>query len=128
MRPEEWIIYGEVGISSKTIWSVMTGVVREPVSQYDIFRHFDVPHDPDDFKRCYLVLVLFPEWKKHLSEVAEIFPKWGPMVRSWEEMERLHKSGRSKELYELMHKLEDQGRVEDGWIQTNPGSWERRGP
>ena len=43
MTPEEWIVNGEVGVSSKTIWAVMMGVVTD--KQECNWRH-DTPKDP----------------------------------------------------------------------------------
>ena len=125
MTPLEWIAGNDTGISSKTIWAVMMNAVPENYG----FGHFDTPLDPSDFGRCYRLLALFPDWKNRLDEVAEKFPKWGPMVREWDTMtalyERDYESGKSSELYDLMQKLVDEGRLSDGWIKTGPGSWKR---
>ncbi|MCB0374546.1 MAG: hypothetical protein KDD04_01355 [Sinomicrobium sp.] len=47
MTLNEWIINGETGISSKTMWAAITGTVTAGRKGYG----FDVPHDPDDFRR-----------------------------------------------------------------------------
>lgn len=83
MKPNEWIIEGDVGVSSRTIWAVMTGIVAKP-RQCD--RHYDTPSDPDDFSRCYKLLCLFPEWKARLPKVAKIFTKWMPYIREWDKL------------------------------------------
>jgi len=114
MNPNEWIIGGDTGISSKTIWAVMMGSIPNNPSPFQ----FDTPLDPSDFGRCHRLLVLFPEWRDRLPEVAEVFPKWGPMIREWDKMtalyERDYKSGISTELYKLMQKLVDEGRLAEG--------------
>lgn len=111
MTENEWIIGNDTGISSETIWAVMMGVSNSGTRPFG----FDVPHDPSDFGRCYRLLKYIPEWKGRLNEVATCFPKWIPMVREWDKMiaiyERDLESGKSSELFDLMQKLEDEGRT-----------------
>lgn len=70
-----WATFGEQGISSRTIFAVMT----EAIQYKDVFprdwARFNVPHDPPDFRRCYLLLKLIPEWRERLEEMADDFPK-----------------------------------------------------
>lgn len=82
LTPAQWIVFGEVGTSSRTIWGVMTGAVISYVGDWN----FDVPADMDDFSRCYKLIALFPEWRQRLPEVAQIFPKWIPFVREWDKL------------------------------------------
>jgi hypothetical protein len=105
-----WLQSGDTGTSSLTIYSVLAN------KPYVLGIRFgaDVPHDPDDFGRCHRLLKRYPEWRDRLGEVAAKYPKWGPMVREWGRMTELYirdePTGRSKELYELMRTLEDEGR------------------
>ena len=128
MNPHEWIISHDTGTSSKTIWAVMMGAITGREHWYA----FDIPHDPDDFGRCHRLLQHIPEWRNRLNEVAEIFPKWKPMVREWDRLTLMYignlHGGReySDEMYKFMSKLNDEGRIADGWKQTGPGSWEKR--
>jgi len=82
--PEEWLAGDDTGISSLTIYSVMTGV---RVSRTGI------PHDSDDFGRCHRLLSLFPEWRGRLGEVAARFPEWRGLVEAWGELEGLYEQG-----------------------------------
>lgn len=107
-----WAAFGERGISSRTIFSVMTRVVAyKDLFPYD-WRWFDIPHDPADFRRCYLLLKLIPEWHERLEEMAQAFDKWRPFVDRWDEMtalweqERENKDRMAPRLYELMQKCE----------------------
>ena len=52
--PIAWLTNGDTGISSKTIWLVMMGR-RLGANDWA-----DVPHDPDDFGRCYRLLQVMP--------------------------------------------------------------------
>lgn len=96
-REQMWLANGETGISSKTIHAVLTGTVDNTVfnTSPSWFR-YDVPHDPSDFRRCYLLLKFIPEWKQRLHEVAERFPKWKPFVEQWDELTRLYEEERDK--------------------------------
>lgn len=101
VRAEWWRDNGSVGISSKTIWSVLHGrAVRHSV---------DVPHDPDDFGRCHRLLELIPEWVPRLPEVSAKYPAWTKLIAAWPEMERLYveelPSGKCPKLYALMQEL-----------------------
>ena len=99
--PDEWLRGRDTGTSSLTIFSVMNNQV--------VTKHYDLPHDPDDFGRCYRLLKLFPSWKNRLSEVVKRFPEWGPMVREWDTITKLYEqelpTGLAPRCYELMQQL-----------------------
>jgi len=142
MKPEQWVIEGKVGVSSRTIWAVMMGIVTEP-RQCD-GQYYDTPHDPDDFSRCFNLLVEFPEWTKRLNEVGKLFPKWQPFVREWSKLKEMHyqwcidiENYRKEKIihpqkkfkngmYDFMHELADEGMLLDGWTKIGVGSWERK--
>lgn len=121
-----WALGRDTGTSSKTIFSVMTG------SELD---RSDVPYDPDDFGRCYRLLVLFPEWIPRLKEVADIYPEWGPMVREWDKLTTEYITAKNSppepstrqdawsKLYNHMSALIDEGRIAAGWKNPIPGTW-----
>ena len=103
-----WAALGEQGISSRTIFSVMTGTIAyEDKFPRECLR-FNVPHDPDDFRRCYLLLKLIPEWREQLEEMGKTFDSWWPFVYHWDEMTALYEQERNNEnrlapkLYEMM--------------------------
>lgn len=110
--PMTWILGPDTGISSVTIWHVMTGQLWPGC--YQSFGP-DVPPDPSDFGRCHRLLQVFPAWRARLSEVARRYPVWGPMVREWDRMTALYEQesqrpdGMAPELYKLMKQLEDEG-------------------
>jgi hypothetical protein len=127
VKPLDWIAYGDVGVSSRTIWAVMVGVIQK--GPIPCGSAYDVPHDPDDFRRCYNLLKLFPSWRQRLSRVSAIFPAWTPFVSSWDKIEALFERERSTglcpETYKLMQQLREESMLLDGWIKTGPGSWTR---
>jgi len=104
MKPEQWIVNGEVGTSSKTIWAVMMNAV---IKNGNSWWNYDVPHDPDDFSRCWKLLMLIPEWRKRLPEVAEIFPKWKPFVREWDKLTKMYEQNLIDNLYGYSHEMMD---------------------
>lgn len=109
--PLAWLLSGDTGISSTTIWSVMMG---EKPSGGGGFGP-SVPWDPSDFGRCYRLLKRFPAWRKRLGEVADALPDWAPLVREWDELERLYEqelpTGSAPTLYARMKVLIDEGRA-----------------
>lgn len=52
------------------------------------------PSDADDFGRCHRLLVLFPEWRSRLVEVAMKYPNtaWPKIVARWSELETAHEA------------------------------------
>ena len=92
------------GVSSETIWSVMTGLPVKDAGH---------PYDPDDFGRCYRLLQHFPAWRSRLGEVAAAYPNtpWVDYVEHWSEMEVLweeesqRRDGMARKLYALMQKI-----------------------
>lgn len=119
MTPTEWLLSGDTGVSSQTIFAVMT---RSKISRTD------VPYDPSDFGQCYRLLALFPEWRPRLREVSALFPEWGPLVDAWDELTGLYEEGlqnplrRAPKLYERMRALIDEGRIAAGWERAGAGS------
>lgn len=99
-----WLQGTDTGVSSKTIWSVMTG---HPVESYSI------PYDPADFGRCYRLLQVMPEWRTRLHLVADKYPRWRPFVDHWDELTALYEeelkspTGMAPRTYELMKQLRE---------------------
>jgi hypothetical protein len=137
MNPYEWILGRDTGTSSKTIWAVMMKAVNKGDACTESSITFDVPHDVDDFGRCYRLLALFPEWRGRLDEVSKIFVIWTPYIREWNKLEKLYnkylitkdgahysKSSAEYKLFSAMwnefcdfiRELEHEGRLLDGWV------------
>ncbi len=77
-RVNTWIVSGDTGLSSKTIWSTMLGI--------DLGDEINHPHDPADVGRCLRLLELMPEWKPRLSELTALDPHWRVLVARWEDI------------------------------------------
>lgn len=126
MTPEQWVMSGDTGVSSMTIWAVLMNAVPE---RHNGRTRFDVPHDDGDFGRCYRLLTLVPGFRKRLPEVAARFPIWGPFVRDWELLEQLYEGdGEDHEaLYRRIRALVDEGRLAAGLKRVGRSGWETPG-
>jgi hypothetical protein len=80
----KWLAHGSRGISSNTMFSVLTGV--------DALggRHGSHPHDPDDLDRCLRLLAAVPELRAKLPLMAKQSPEWAALVEHWQAIEQSH--------------------------------------
>ena len=105
VTPEEWAASRDTGTSSLTIYSAITGKPSH-------HRGYGVPHDPDDFGRCYRLLKLFPAWREKLSETVKLCREWEPFVQAWDELTALYEleapnhQGSAPKLYARMKEIE----------------------
>ena len=76
-RVNSWIVGGDTGLSSTTIWAVMLGLDAA------VGNH---PHDPADLGRCLRLLELMPEWRHRLQELADLSPEWKKLTFRWDEL------------------------------------------
>lgn len=118
-RAHKWIVSGDTGISSVTIWACMMGIEQIYLGRCD------TPSDPSDFGRCYRLFKLIPEWEERIEELRKYkigvhisvglpderhnHDKWGsfvdhyPQMKKWYEEE--YESGKCEGLYNLMKAL-----------------------
>jgi DNA-directed RNA polymerase subunit RPC12/RpoP len=100
VRADIWFDKGEVGLSSKCIANFMLGRELDEVNW---------PHDPDDFRRCDLLLRLIPEWKARMPEMASLGLGWTNLAPKWSEVEAKFyeelPGGKAPETYELIKSL-----------------------
>jgi hypothetical protein len=78
-----WLNCGERGISSEAIVSHLTGV---PVG-HSHWRGDDHPVDPDDFRRCQLLLAAVPLTRLTFGAMRTRSPQWARLVDAWAEIE-----------------------------------------
>lgn len=79
-RASNWIVNGQVGMSSRAIYCHMMGLADK--------RGFCTPLDPDDLNRCLLLLDLIPEWKPRMHEMAVHGHEWAGLAMAWDHIER----------------------------------------
>jgi hypothetical protein len=77
-RANQWIAGGDVGASSKAIWSVMQGMKPEQHAY---------PSDGSDLGRCIRLLRLIPEWRPRLGEMSSVSSYWAALVPAWDDLE-----------------------------------------
>lgn len=75
----EWLSSRDTGISSKTMFSAITGI---PVGCCDI------PYDIADVGRCVRMLRALPDLRSQLSKVIDLHKEWTPFIDCWKELER----------------------------------------
>lgn len=103
-RADFWFNHGEQGTSSQTIYQIMTS---KNIHGFIL----DHPYDPDDFRRCYGLLKMVPEWKGRIDEMRKVSPVWNRLVDHWDKLtEMFEASLKSKdqdasEMFELMQKI-----------------------
>jgi hypothetical protein len=93
------------GVSSCTILAELVPEMRR-LALHRLGEHgADVPHDPDDFGRCYRLLKILGEDSGALILVSLAHPKWSGLVDAWDELTRLYENEEFQRLYERMKEL-----------------------
>lgn len=72
-----WLATGERGNSSETMFTHLTGVNANRGTKNS---H---PYDPDDLRRCLLLLDQVPELKAEFPRMASVSPAWRRLVECW---------------------------------------------
>lgn len=114
----EWIGTHNVGISSRTMWCGLMGVGSGSAGR------FDIPHDADDFSRCY-DLVTFAEVSPayDLPRICEIFPWYKPIIDSWETLVELYEKQDYKGVYHLLSSKHAEVMRLQGYEKKQSGIW-----
>lgn len=75
-----WLATGERGMSSQAIVEHLTGV------RLDEWSHGNYPYDPDDFRRCQLLLNAVPLAGLMFPTMRDVSPQWARLVDVWNEI------------------------------------------
>ncbi len=75
-----WMANGEVGTSSKTMALRAIGMRNRDEGH---------PYDPDDLRRCLLLLEAIPAIRTHSEAIAAASQQWRALVDNWDELEAL---------------------------------------
>ena len=73
----EWLINGEVGISSSAMAAVSLG--HRP-------RDTSAPRDPDDLNRCMKLVARCPQVKNSFPQIRELSKRWEAVIDHWDEL------------------------------------------
>lgn len=107
-RAYKWAMGTWTNLPSKSIWSVMMGLVEK--NTFCDGKKYDVPHDAPDMNACCSLLITIPEWKGRLRELTDALPKWKPFVDNWERIEEIYRDiSRSSDMFPLVWDLAKQG-------------------
>lgn len=74
-----WLANGERGTSSDTLFTHLTGITA-------IRGYQSHPLDPDDFRRCELLLRQVAGLREKLHHARQISPVWERLVQHWDEI------------------------------------------
>lgn len=123
-KMQEWIGTHDIGISSRTMWCGLMGIQG---SSSGNCTRFDVPHDSDDFSRCY-DLVTFAEVSPayDLPRVYEIFPWYKPIIDCWESLAEMYKKQDYKGVYRLLSSKHDEVMHLQGFEKIGDGIWVKK--
>lgn len=86
-RIDFWFHHGERGMSSEAIFYIMTK--GTPIFG---LHH---PYDIDDFKRCYGLLKMVPEWRSRMSEMKKWSKEWSNLVDHWDVLSSMYENVKS---------------------------------
>lgn len=114
---QSWLNWGERGLSSDSIVSRITGAPIGSTRRIGSSH----PYDPDDFRRCELLLREVPEAREHMHLLAADCPLWAALVGAWDELVALAESeapgvfsgrrgGRAPKTYARMQELFEMAR------------------
>jgi hypothetical protein len=91
-----WYQHGEKGASSEAMFRVFdTGRIIPGDSH---------PYDPSDFKRCYGLLKMVPEWRARITEMKPVSKAWSNLVDNWDKLEKMYDS-KDTAMYNLIKQL-----------------------
>ena len=103
----QWLANGERGLSSETIATKLSGI--NCMGPFDSKKFGWSPSDPDDFRRCLLLLEQVPEFKERLHEMKEVSELWGKLVDNWDEFDKLYyeewDTGKCPKLFDRMKEI-----------------------
>lgn len=105
----DWLANGETGISSRAIAYKMLGV--RSTKEWDSH-----PKDPDDFRRCLLLVDRVPGIRKKIGKMRRVSRFWRELIDHWDDIEKCFKievpnysgnclGSRAPMTYDLMQKI-----------------------
>lgn len=119
----EWIGTRHVGVSSRTMWVALMGVARG-VNDYN--GGFDVPHDLDDFSRCYDLVTYGEVTKEELQKVVEAFPFYKPIIDRWDELVEAYLSPGGKGVYRILDSVYSEVMGLKGYVNLGGGLYSKQ--
>ncbi len=118
MTLNEWILFGQVGSSSKTMWAVISGTLTP--KNIDRFNP-EIPYDGDDFSRCYKFWKQCDLTDADLAKIKAMLPIWEPFIDNWYKLVSMYEN--DGKMHKYMQELVTQGRLNAGWVNEGNGCW-----
>ena len=110
----EWLLSGDTGTSSLTLAALAYGKKID---------RMDIPSDAGDFGRCYRLVKAVPEVKGCFHFIAKEFPKFDPIIQSWDQLCELYEKGEGDKLYKLLKQLWPECMRKAGFVEVSKGCW-----
>lgn len=99
-----WLQNGERGISSETMFTHLSGTHNLRAGRGECH-----PSDPDDFRRCHLLLEAVPQWRDKLHKMKNASTVWTNLVDNWDKLTEMlleqMKTRKDNGMYDLMKSL-----------------------
>lgn len=76
-----WLVEGQRGLSSEAMFSHLTGVAISKPNDRTAY-----PRDPDDLRRCRLLLDAVPALHNQIGTMASLSPIWAGLIAHWDEL------------------------------------------
>lgn len=112
-----WLVYGEVGTSSKALLSAALG---KATSNY-------LPDDAWDFQRCHLLFEAVPELWKAAGTIIANAPKLAALLAHWPTLSATYRAApgtpQHDRFLQAMMTMHIEGMKADGMIELSPGCW-----
>jgi hypothetical protein len=103
-----WLANGERGTSSETMFSILAQKIPG-APQLDPKWGPSHPLDPDDFRRCHLLLECVPDFRTMLDHMKDVSPVWAKLVENWDRLTEMLKeqlaTDKRNGMYEFMKEL-----------------------
>lgn len=119
----EWIGTQNVGVSSKTMWVAL--MCPQCVNGNDCW-YYDVPHDADDFSRCYHLSKFARLSLDDLRKVTKVFPYWKPIIDEWANLVSAYAGMCFDSVFRILQEKHDEVMKLKGFVKTSDSTWERK--
>ena len=113
-----WIGTHHVGTSSRTMWCALMGINPDDVYSND----FDVPHDADDFSRCFDLVEFAEITYEDLLKIPKVFPYWKPIIEIWGKLVNAYITHNGR-VYDLLSDKRDEVMSLKGFEKIGEGHW-----
>ena len=117
----EWIGTHHVGVSSKTMWVALMEIPNITPNRSD----YDVPHDADDFSRCYDLYRFAKLDLNDLRKIEKVFPYWKPIIDVWSNLAIAYIGMCYERVYDILQSKHDEVMRLKGFTKTSDSTWER---